>query len=381
MTSALLGPRTMEHLDDLLAGAEVARRLWPRSGRALGSLAAEVVHLFRPARVYVEEGALDYPLARDLVRRFREAGVPVDTVTSHTRLPAPPGETVRAKYAQAKLTLALGVRKTLDFATSKPSADYALPLVTGCPGHCEYCYLQTTLGPRPAVRAYVNLDEILGQAGAYIERRAPAQTLFEGSCTSDPVAVEPYTGSLRRAVEYFAASGLGRFRFVTKYTDIQGLLDADHRGQTQVRFSLNSAEAIRRWEHAVPGVDERLKAARRIRSAGYPLGFIIAPVFVEEGWQEEYGRLLDRVEAEFGGDPDVTFEIITHRYTLKAKTLILSRYPEAGLPMEEARRKFKFGQFGYGKYVYPTELVRRVGEFFRARLARRWAPERVLYVI
>ena len=324
---------------------------------------------------------MDYPLARKLVREFQDAGVPVDTVHSHTRLPAPPGDTIRARYAQAKLTLALGVRKTLEFATSKPSADYALPIVTGCPGHCEYCYLQTTLGPRPAVRVYVNVDEILARAGEYIARRAPAETLFEGSCTSDPVAVEPYTGTLRRAIEYFAASPSGRFRFVTKYTDVDGLLDADHRRHTQVRFSLNSAEAIRRWEHAVPGVDGRLKAARRIRGAGYPLGFIIAPVFVEEGWQEEYGRLLDRLEAEFGGDPDITFEVITHRYTLKAKTLILQRYPQTGLPMDEAGRKFKFGQFGYGKYVYPAESLRRAATFFRERLGRTWAPERVLYVI
>ena len=340
-----------------------------------------MIPLFRPARVYVEEGALDYPLAQRVVGRFREAGVPVETVTSHTRLPAPPGDTVRAKYAQAKLTLALGVRKTLDFATSRPSADYALPLVTGCPGHCEYCYLQTTLGPRPAVRVYVNVDEILARAGAYVKQRAPAETLFEGSCTSDPVAVEPYTGSLRRAVEFFAASPLGRFRFVTKYTEIDGLLDADHRGRTQVRFSLNSSEAIRRWEHAVPGVPARLEAAKRIRAAGYPMGFIIAPVFVEAGWQDDYGRLVDRLETEFGGDPEVTFEVITHRYTLKAKTLILARYPQADLPMDEARRRFKFGQFGYGKYVYPSDMVQRVAAFFRERLGRTWAADRVLYVI
>ena len=37
----------------------------------------------------------------------------------------------------------------------------------------------------------------------------------------------------------------------------------------------------------------------------------------------------------------VTAEIITHRYTLKAKTLILTRYPKGELPMDEARRKFK----------------------------------------
>jgi spore photoproduct lyase len=337
--------------------------------------------MFHPARAYVEERALAYPLAAALLERLRTEGVPVETVRSHSRLPAPPGDTPRAQYAEAKRTLAIGVRQTLAFATSRPSADYALPLVTGCPGHCTYCYLQSTLGARPAVRVYVNLEEIFAQAARYMAERAPANTTFEGSCTSDPVAVEPYTHALAEAVRFFAASETGRFRFVTKYDDVEGLLGIEHRGHTQVRFSLNSREAIRDWEHAVPGVEARLAAAARVRGAGYPLGFIIAPVFVRPGWQEEYERLVARVEELFGDDPDITFEIITHRYTLKAKRLILARYPDSGLPMDESRRRFKYGQFGYGKYLYPADAVRRVDHFFRERLARRWAPERVLYVI
>jgi spore photoproduct lyase len=316
-----------------------------------------------------------------MVARLRRLGVPVATVRSHTRLPTPPGDSVRARYAQAKMTLAIGVRKTLEFATSKPSADYALPLVTGCPGHCEYCYLQTTLGPRPAVRVYVNLEEIFAQARRYIAARQPDVTRFEGSCTSDPVAVEPYSESLAAAIRFFAGTERGRFRFATKYTDIEGLLAIEHRGHTQVRFSLNSEEAIRAWEHAVPGLEQRLDAAERVRRSGYPLGFLIAPVFVRPGWEEEYGRLVDRVAARFGDDPDLTFEVITHRYTLKAKRLILSRYPEATLPMDEGTRRFKFGQFGYGKYLYPVEQLRRVEAFFRTRLGGPWAEERLLYVI
>lgn len=337
--------------------------------------------MFRPARAYVEERALAYPLAREMAARLRAEGVPVQTVRSHARLPAPPGDTPRAQYAHAKRTLAIGVRQTLAFAPSKPSADYALPLVTGCPGHCTYCYLQSTLGARPAVRVYVNLEEIFAQAARYIAERTPAETMFEGSCTSDPVAVEPYSGALAAAARFFARSAGGRLRFVTKYDDVEGLLGIAHRGHTQIRFSLNSREAIRDWEHAVPGVAARLAAARRVRDAGYPLGFIIAPVFVRPGWEEEYGRLVGRLEETFGDDPEITFEVITHRYTLKAKRLILARYPDSRLPMDESRRRFKYGQFGYGKYLYPPDAVRRVDAFFRERLARRWAPERVLYVI
>jgi spore photoproduct lyase len=32
------------------------------------------------------------------------------------------------------------------------------------PGMCEYCYLATTLGRRPYLRVYVNIDDVLAKA-------------------------------------------------------------------------------------------------------------------------------------------------------------------------------------------------------------------------
>jgi len=66
---------------------------------------------------------------------------------------------------------------------------------------CQYCYLNTNLGRTPYVRIYVNVDEILDQAEGYVKARRPQDTVFEGSATSDPVAVEAWTGSLARAIE------------------------------------------------------------------------------------------------------------------------------------------------------------------------------------
>jgi spore photoproduct lyase len=72
-------------------------------------------------------------------------------------------------------------------------AEYAIPIATGCMGHCHYCYLHTTLGQRPYIRVYVNLDEIFTSAKKYkkyIEERAPNLTRFEAACTFEPVGIE-----------------------------------------------------------------------------------------------------------------------------------------------------------------------------------------------
>lgn len=193
-----------------------------------------------------------------------------------------PGDNLAEKYAEGKRTLVIGVRKTLKFQTCKPSAHFQLPLVSGCVGQCEYCYLNTQLGDKPYIRAYVNIDEILEQAGKYIKERGDEITIFEGAATSDPLPVEPYTKGLTKAIEFFAKQTKGRFRFVTKFANVEDFINADHGGHTSVRFSLNINEVIKSYEHKTPSVRKRIEAASKVIEKGYPTGFLIAPVFWKE---------------------------------------------------------------------------------------------------
>ena len=101
---------------------------------------------FTPQLVYFEPNALDYPLGKELKEKFEKMGIETRFTTSHNQIRDLPGETDAQKYRIAKSTLVVGIRKTLKFDTSKPSAEYAIPFATGCMGHCHYCYLQTTMG-------------------------------------------------------------------------------------------------------------------------------------------------------------------------------------------------------------------------------------------
>lgn len=116
---------------------------------------------FVPQLVFIEPRALEYPLGRELKKKFEGMGLEIRETTSHNQIRNLPGDNDFQKYRTAKSTLVVGVRKTLKFDSSKPSAEYAIPFATGCMGHCHYCYLQTTMGSKPYIRTYVNLDEIL----------------------------------------------------------------------------------------------------------------------------------------------------------------------------------------------------------------------------
>lgn len=339
--------------------------------------------MFQPTRVFFEQASLEYPLGRELYDRFKRTGVHVALIGSHNRVTGIPGKTPREAYLEAKRTLVVGVRRTLAFSTCKPSAHYQLPLSTSCTGQCQYCYLQTTLGKKPYVRVYVNTDEILAQAEKYIKKRAPEITFFEGAATSDPVPVEPYTGSLAKAIEFFGKQPLGRFRFVTKFTDVDTLLGIDHRGHTHFRFSINTEQVIKAYEHGTPRATARLKAARQVAQAGYPLGFLIAPIFCYENWQEGYSHLLRSLAEELGEtvSSELTFELISHRFTASAKRRILEVFPDTTLPMEEEKRQYKFGQFGYGKYVYPKETMEEIKEFFYREIGTYFPQGKIEYLV
>ena len=335
---------------------------------------------FRPARVFVKEDALKVPLTHELIRRFENQGIPVTHVK---RVPGIDAPTPRQKFFDAKRTLVLAVRRKSPLAGCRPSANWQLPLVSGCPGHCHYCYLNTSFGPAPYVRVYVNVEEILAQAEEYIETRRPMVTVFEGSSTSDPIPLEPWTGHLRRVIEHFGRHPYGRFRIATKYDAVDSLLDAEHRGHTRIRFTVNSERVIGSWDKATTGLERRLAAAQKVAAADYPFGFLIGPIILYPGWEEEYIRLIEEIAGRFSPSERrrMTLELITHRFTPRAKALIEEVYPDSDLPMDEAQRTWRYGQFGYGKWVYAHDAYEKVNRVIQKAVRRVMPEAKVMYLV
>lgn len=336
---------------------------------------------FVPQLVYIEPRALDYPLGKELKEKFERMGIEIRETTSHNQVRNIPGDNELQKYRNAKATLVVGVRKTLTFDTSKPSAEYAIPLATGCMGHCHYCYLQTTMGDKPYIRTYVNLEDIFDAASKYMREREPEITRFEAACTSDIVGIDHLTHSLKKTIEFIGGTDHGRLRFVTKYHYVDHLLDAKHNGNTRFRFSLNSNYVIKNFEPGTSPFDKRIEAAGKVAKANYPLGFILAPLYRHEGWEEGYLELFQRLEETLPSyaTKDLTFELIQHRYTKTAKRTIEKRYPKTKLEMNEEQRKYKWGRYGRGKYVYPTDEANELKEVITSYIQRFFPNAKVEY--
>ncbi|CQR48342.1 Spore photoproduct lyase [Paraliobacillus sp. PM-2] len=325
-----------------------------------------MVKPFVPQLVYFEPKALEYPLGKSLYKKFSNMDVEIRETTSHNQVRNLPGDNDFQKYRNAKSTLVVGLRKTLKFDTSKPSAEYAIPFATGCMGHCHYCYLQTTMGSKPYIRTYVNTEEIFDAAEEYMKERSPEITRFEASCTSDIVGIDHLTHTLKGAIEYFGRSDHGRLRFVTKFAHVDHLLDADHKGKTRFRFSINDDYVIKFFEPGTSRLHERLEAAAKVAHAGYPLGFIIAPIYLHDGWREGYRSMLEKLAETLPAEAkkDLTFELIQHRFTKPAKRVIQKNYPMTKLELDESKRKTKWGRYGIWKYVYTDQEQEEMKQLF-----------------
>lgn len=340
--------------------------------------------MFIPKRIIFEKNALEYEMGKEIFAKFKDKdNVEIINLTSSKYKEHIPGEDLFSQYREGKKTLIVGIKKSSKFQTCKPSAHYQLPLVSGCMGQCEYCYLNTRLGDKPFIKVHVNVDDILNQAQKNINERLPDITIFEGSATSDPIPVEPYTNSLKRAIEFFGSSKDARFRFVTKYNDVDTLLDLEHNGHTEIRFTINTPSIINQYEHFTASSEKRIEASIKVAQAGYPTGFLVAPVFIYPNWKEEYHNLLLDLKNRLPNDLKfpVTFEVISHRYTTVAKNRINEIFPENKLPMREEERTFKYGQFGYGKYLYPKESIADIKQFFAKEIEELFSKKELKYII
>jgi spore photoproduct lyase len=347
--------------------------------------------VWRPRRVLITRSARDLPHGRAILDRAAAMGAEIVELANDRVTMAQSPDPKRA-YAEAKSTLAVVVaspskRRLQPIA---PSADWRVDLAEGCPAHCSYCYLAGSLKGPPITRVYANLEEILDGLPAYLGQgsitsrsraRAHEGTTFEASCYTDPLALEPLTGSLSAAISWFGRwNADAQLRFTSKFADVDALVGLDHGGRTRMRASINP-RPFARFEGGTAPVADRLAGLRRMALAGYPVGLTIAPIIAADGWQQAYATLIDDAAAALADVPelDLTVELITHRYTAGSKAVLDSWYPGSALDMTGKDRVTKRTKFGTEKQVYDADTMRALRSFFEQRIGEGLPAARILY--
>ncbi len=337
-----------------------------------------------PGRVLFTPEALDEPFGQQIFERVSSLDLPVE-ILKNNRLTNLRGEDEKETYRRSKTTMAVVKAPPSAFKLQPipPSADWQFHLAQGCPAHCQYCYLAGSLAGPPVVRVFANLPAILENAKSYIYPHQPAS--FEASCYTDPLSIEHLTGSLAECIRFFGEQENGRLRFVSKFDNAAPLLHLPHNGHTRWRFSLNAESISKRLEGGTASLQQRLAAMRLAAlpkekgGGGYPVGAVIAPIMPIPDWQENYVRLFNQLEEHLHFQPDLTFELISHRFTPGSKDVLLSWYPNTSLDMSEENRSVKRNKFGGVKYVYVKEIMHEMRAFFESEIVKRFPQAKILY--
>lgn len=340
--------------------------------------------LWLPKRVVFTPEALDEPFGQQILNRVKQYDLPVE-IMKNNRITGLRGETEKETYKIAKNTLAIvnAPPSAFKLRPIPPSADFQFHLAEGCPAHCQYCYLAGSLQGPPAIRVFANLPLILQNTLRY--KSPKPTTSFEASCYTDPLSIEHLTGSLQETIKFFGEQPNAHLRFVTKFHTVDPLLNIEHNGHTRWRISLNAAPVSRRLEGGTSSLPDRINALRKLAQpkelggGNYPIGVVLAPIMAIPNWEQEYRVMLDELKNNLNFTTDLTFELITHRFTPGSKEVLLGWYPNTSLEMDEAQRAVKRNKFGGTKYVYPADSMMAMKMFFYKEIKQRFPEAQILY--
>lgn len=340
--------------------------------------------LWMPKRVVFTPEAYEEPFGQKIFERVRQFGLPVE-IMKNNRITGIRGETERETYKIAKNTLAIvnAPPSAFKLRPIPPSADFQFHLAEGCPAHCQYCYLAGSLQGPPAIRVFANLPLILQNT---INYRVPNKiTSFEASCYTDPLSIEHLTGSLAETIKFFGKRPDSLLRFVTKFDSVDPLLNLEHNNRTRWRISLNASPVSKTMEGGTASTSARINALKKLAlpkelgGGAYPIGVVLAPIMPVPNWQEEYTFLLDQLQHNLDFKKDLTFELITHRFTPGSKEVLSGWYPNTRLEMDEGQRVPKRNKFGGTKYVYTHTVMLEMKTFFYEQIRTRFPESDILY--
>ena len=344
----------------------------------------KTTRLWMPKRVVFTADSMNDAYGQQIFERTVSLGLKPE-VLKNNRLTGLRGADERETYRIAKSTLAIVRAPASAFRLTPipPSADWQFHLAQGCPAHCQYCYLAGSLSGPPAIRVYSNLPEILSNNVLY--ERPGLFTTFEASCYTDPLSLEHLTGGLALSIQHFGQRPDTQLRFVTKFDNVSPLLKLEHNNRTRCRISLNAEPVSRRLEGGTSSLENRIQALRQLAlpvaegGGAYPIGIVLAPIMPIENWREHYSSLLERVSNALDFDCNLTFELITHRFTPGSKSVLQEWYPNSSLEMLEETRSQKRNKFGGFKYVYTTTQMKELKSFFESEIAARFPQAKILY--
>lgn len=155
---------------------------------------------------------------------------------------------------------------------------------------CRYCILQVYLDDPAPVR-FSNYGDLEKEVSLKMAGRREVVRFGTGELT-DSLFAEPESGLSRRIAATLEPYSNAVVEFKTKSTMVDTLAGVARPERVVIGFSVNTPRMIAMHEKRTAPLAERLVAARQCESAGFHVAFHFDPMFVYQGWEEEYREVV-----------------------------------------------------------------------------------------
>lgn len=332
--------------------------------------------MFKPDGIYYEKEIENYTLGKELLEKYKD--IPKTIIDNHNNI-----EEMRKKenkeFPKMKKNIIIGIRKTHKFVENHKVSDYLVPYTSsGCTAMCMYCYLVCNYNKCAYLRLFVNrelmLEKIINTAN-----KSEKELTFEIGSNSDLILENSITGNLDWTIKEFAKSNKGYLTFPTKFDMVDSICKLEHNGRIIPRMSMNPEKIINKVEFGTSKLKQRVIATNKLKSAGYNVGILIAPVIFIENWKEEYEKLIKYLQENLSEEvkKDVFFEIIFMTYSYVHRMINQEAFPNAITLYNQEQMTGR----GRGKYMY-KEYIKKEGEkFFKEKLKEYFPNNKIIYIV
>lgn len=331
---------------------------------------------FIPKAIYYEKNIKDYPLGKELLKRYEQKGVPTYIIENHNNI-----EEMRTKsnkeFPNMKQNLIIGIRKTHKFVPNYKLSNYLVPYTSsGCTAMCMYCYLVCNYNKCAYLRIFVNREEMLDKI-IKVSNKSEEELVFEIGSNSDLVLENTITGNLVWTIENFTKNNKGYITFPTKFNMVDELINLNHNGRVIIRMSMNPEEIIRKVEFGTSRLKERIEAINKLKEAGYKVGILIAPVVLVDNWKTLYEELFVTLKKELSEQvkKEVFFEVILMTYSYIHRKINEEAFPNA---IQLYHQEEMTGR-GKGKYTYKPQIREEAEQYLKSLFEKYFPDNRILY--
>lgn len=159
--------------------------------------------------------------------------------------------------------------------------------------YCRYCILQSYFEHQHR-NIYQNIDDLRQELSDKMAKWHGVVRFGTGEF-ADSLHAEEQAGCAVKVAEILEEYPNAIVEFKTKSAVVAPLAKIRKPEKVIIAFSLNAPSMVNLMECGTASLDERFNAAKQVLSMGFNVAFHFDPVFYFDGWEQEYGLVVDRI--------------------------------------------------------------------------------------